>query len=399
MTSNPFFEPWTAPFEAPPFGRIEPGHFRPAYDRALAEHAAEIAGIAGAQAEPSFANTIEALENSGQLLRKVEAVFGNLAASHTDDALQEIERDMAPVLAKHWNDVYLNAALFARIDALQAGRETLGLDAEALRVLERYHLDFVRAGAKLEGKDRERLAAIVEELASLGTGFGQNVLADEQAYILPLQEADMAGRAGFRPRGGRRDREGARPERALCLNDVALQRRTVPDFCRQPRSARENLHGLGCRAAAMPTRTTMRRSSARWWRCGRSAPSCSAIPPSRTTSWPTQWRRPPGTAPAPARTGLGAGASPAHWKSVTRCRPSSRGEGGNFALAAWDWRYYAEKLRKERYDLDEAELMPYFQLDKMIAAAFHTTQPACSVSTSPSARTFRSIIPTCGCGR
>ena len=189
--SNPFFETWTTPFGAPPFDRIKPEHFRPAYDRALAEHRAEIDAIAAAPA--SFAATIVALENSGQLLRKVEAVFGNLCASHTNDALQEIERDMAPVLAKHWNDVYLNAALFEKIAALSDA----GLDAESKRVLERYKLDFVRAGAKLKGGTRARLAAIVEELATLGTKFGQNVLADEQAYILPLKESDLAGVPDF----------------------------------------------------------------------------------------------------------------------------------------------------------------------------------------------------------
>ncbi len=197
MTDNPFFEPWTTPFEAPPFDRIGPEHFRPAYDRALKEHAAEIAAIADSAAPPDFENTIVALEDSGQLLRKVEAVFHNLASSHTNDALQQVERDMAPVLAKHWNEIYLNAKLFARIDALAESRATLGLDAESLRVLERYHLDFVRAGAKLQGRNKERLASVVEELASLGTSFGQNVLADEQAYILPLSEADMAGVPDF----------------------------------------------------------------------------------------------------------------------------------------------------------------------------------------------------------
>src|ERR1700753_846340 len=110
--TNPFFETWTTPFGAPPFDCITPEHFRPAYDRALAEHAAEIAAIADDPAGPNFENTIVALEDSGQLLRKVEAVFWNLAGSHTNDALQEIERDISPVLAKHWNAVYLNAKLF-----------------------------------------------------------------------------------------------------------------------------------------------------------------------------------------------------------------------------------------------------------------------------------------------
>ncbi len=195
MTANPFFETWTAPFGAPPFDRIKPEHFRPAYDRAIAEHASEIAAIAEDPAPPSLDNTIVALEDSGRLLSKVESVFHNLASSHTNEAIQEIERDMAPVMAKHWNAVYQNKKLFRRIDALMASASSL--DPESRRVLERYHLDFVRAGAKLEGDNREKMAAIVEELAELGTQFGQNVLADEQEFVLPLKESDLAGVPDF----------------------------------------------------------------------------------------------------------------------------------------------------------------------------------------------------------
>ncbi|MBV9420687.1 MAG: peptidase M3, partial [Alphaproteobacteria bacterium] len=152
--NNPFFEPWTAPFGAPPFDKIKPEHFQPAYDRAIAEHNAEIAAIAGNTAAPTFENTILAMEDSGRLLNKVESVFWNLTGSHTNDALQAIERDIAPVMAKHWNAIHLNAALFKRVDALFEARSTLELDGEQMRVLERYHLDFVRAGAKLSGAAR-----------------------------------------------------------------------------------------------------------------------------------------------------------------------------------------------------------------------------------------------------
>ena len=193
MTSNPFFEAWTTPFAAPPFDRIRPEHFRPAYDKAISEHAGEIAAIADNGAEPTFENTILALEKSGRLLAKVEAVFANLAASHTNDQIQEIERAMAPLLAKHWNDIHLNEKLFQRIDRLNENVKSLALDAESRRVLERYHLDFVRAGAKLKDGARARFAAIVEELATLGTAFGQNVLADEQDFLLPLTDGDLAG--------------------------------------------------------------------------------------------------------------------------------------------------------------------------------------------------------------
>ena len=173
---NPLLEDWTAPFGAPPLNAIRPEHFAPAYDTALARHDAEIAAIAADPAPPSFANTVAALERSGQLLTRVEMVFSNLTLSETSEALQEIERAMAPRLAQHWNAVYLNPALFARLDAVFQARAALA--PEEVRVLERYHLDFIRAGARLSNEKRARFAAINERLASLATQFSQNVLAD-----------------------------------------------------------------------------------------------------------------------------------------------------------------------------------------------------------------------------
>jgi peptidyl-dipeptidase Dcp len=191
--TNPFFEDWTAPFGAPPLDRITAAHIRPAYDHALAQHTAEIAAIAGDPAAPSFENVVVALEKSGRLLTRVDSVFGNLTASNTNADLQAIELEMAPRLSAHWSAISMHPLLFARLDAVYRQRDSLGLDGEALRVLERYHLDFVRAGAQLEGGDRDRLTAIAQRLAVLGTQFSQNVLADEENWVLPLSEAQMAG--------------------------------------------------------------------------------------------------------------------------------------------------------------------------------------------------------------
>ena len=189
--SNPFFAPWRTPQAAPPFAEIRPEHFLPAYERAFAEHDAEIAEIAGAKAAPDFANTIEALERSGRALERVENVFHLLAGAHTNDALLEIEREIAPKIAGHWNKIHLNAALFGRIDALAKRSDSLGLDAEQRRVLERYRTAFRRAGAALDDAAKKRLAEILERLAVLGAAFSQNVLADEQAYALPLRTMSL----------------------------------------------------------------------------------------------------------------------------------------------------------------------------------------------------------------
>jgi peptidyl-dipeptidase Dcp len=370
MASNPFFEDWTTPFAAPPFDRIKPEHFRPAYDRALPEHASEIATIAENAAPPTFENTILALENSGRLLSKIEAVFHNLASSHTNDAIQEIERDIAPILAKHWNDIYLNAKLFKRIDALQSQATSLKLDDESLRVLERYHLDFVRAGAKLEGAARDRFAAIIEELATLGTAFGQNVLADEQAFVLPLQESDLSGVPEFAREAAS---ETAKDRGIDAPYAVTTSRSSVEPILQfaEKRELREKIFkawiARGDNANAHNNRKliaeTVKLRAERAKLLGyptfahyKLADTMAKTPENARKLLDQVW--------APARRRA--------QEEAQALQAMIAQEGGNFELAAWDWRYYAEKLRKERYDLDEAEIMPYFQLEKMIEAAFHT---------------------------
>ena len=193
-TPNPLLAPWTTPHETPPFAAIQPEHFRAAFDHAMAEHLAEIEAIAAAPEAPTFDNTIAALERSGRALTRVSAVFHALAGAHTNDALMAIEREMSPRLAAHRNRIRLHDGLYSRITALRDRRDSLGLSPEEARVLERYDTTFRRAGAGLPPDARSRIAAIEMRLATLGTTFSQNVLADEQAYVLFLDgEEDLAG--------------------------------------------------------------------------------------------------------------------------------------------------------------------------------------------------------------
>ncbi|CAA9325949.1 MAG: Dipeptidyl carboxypeptidase Dcp, partial [uncultured Microvirga sp.] len=195
---NPLLGPWTAPLGLPPFEAVDPANYGPAFDQALAAHADEIAAIAETAAAPTFANTVEAMERAGQALKRVSAVFFNLAGSHTNDALQAIEREMAPRLSRHRSAIFMNEALYRRVAELHALRAELGLSPEQARVLDRYHTIFVRAGARLSPGDKQRLAQIVDRLATLGTQFSQNVLADEKGYTLVLDgEDDLAGLPGF----------------------------------------------------------------------------------------------------------------------------------------------------------------------------------------------------------
>ncbi len=191
---NPLLAPWDAPFGAPPFDRIRPEHFPPAFDAALAGRRAEIAAIIADPAAPTFDNTIVALERAGARLKRVSAAFFHLAGAETSDEIEGIERDIAPVLSRERNAILLDDALFARVEALYQAREHLGLDAEAARTLERWRVAFARAGAGLDAEKKARLAAIGERLATLGALFGQNVLADEKAFALVLDRPDdLAG--------------------------------------------------------------------------------------------------------------------------------------------------------------------------------------------------------------
>jgi peptidyl-dipeptidase Dcp len=198
LSPNPLLADWTAPFGIPPFDQIAPEHFKPAFDAALSAHVAEIEAIKGDDRAPDFDNVIGALERAGQQLTRVASVFYNLTGSHTNEALQAVERDMAPVLARHYNAIHLDPDLYAKVAAVWQKRDQLGLDDEQARVLERYHTGFVRAGAALPPEQKKRLAEIGERLAMLGTQFAQNVLADEKDYELLLKdEADLAGLPDF----------------------------------------------------------------------------------------------------------------------------------------------------------------------------------------------------------
>ena len=362
---------WTGPFGVPPFGLIAPEHFRPAFTEAFAAHTAEVAAIADDPAEPTFANTIEALELSGQTLTRVDSVFHVLAGAHTNEAIQELEREIAPLNARHWDGIYMNEPLFRRIDALYAKRDKLELTDEQKRVLERYHVKFKRAGAALDPTAKQRLAAINERLATLGTTFSQNVLADEQGYTLILEtEDDLAGLPDFLRAALRANAE----ERGLAgKHVVTLGRSSVEPFLQF--SARRDLREKAFRAwiargdngGATDNKAIIAEMvKLRTERAGLLGYETFA-----------QFRLDDAMAKTPqaVRGLLDRVWAPARDRAMAdrdAMQAMVQDEGHNFALAPWDWRYYAEKLRKARYDVDEAAIKPYFQLDRIIEAAFHT---------------------------
>ncbi|HET6692362.1 MAG TPA: hypothetical protein VFG74_16030, partial [Miltoncostaeaceae bacterium] len=239
---NPLLEDWTAPFGIPPFGDIATGHFAPAFEEALRNARASIDAIAGDPEAPTFSNTIEAMERAERGLDRLAAVFFNVAGADTHDAIEALQRDLSPTLAAHHAETMMNPALFARIDALQSRRADLGLTPEQDRVLTLYHRMFVRAGATLAPAERARLKEVLQRLASLGTAFGQNVLADEQAWTLPLGPDDLVGLPDDLVAAA----AAAATERGLAGHVVTLSRSLVVPFLQS--SPRRDLREKAFRA-------------------------------------------------------------------------------------------------------------------------------------------------------
>ncbi len=370
MSDNPLLEPWTGPFGLPPLDRIRPEHFPPAFDRAMADHAAEVDAIARSPEAPTFANTVEAMERAGRLYDRVARVFFNLTGSHTSDALEAIARDYAPKMAQHRMKIALDPDLFARISALHARIDDLGLAEDQRRLLERQHLGFVRAGARLAPDAKARMSEITQRLATLHTLFGQNVLHDEKAWQLVLDEGDLDGlppslRAAAAQAATERGHEGKFV--------VTLARSLVEPFLTF--SARRDL-----RQAAFEA----------WTRRGEhdgphdNRPLITEIMALRTEQarllgYPhfAAYRLDDSMAKTP---GAVEDLLLAVWEPAKRraeeeraaLQALARAEGMNAPIEPWDWRHYAEKVRQARYALDEAAVKPYFALEKVTAAAFET---------------------------
>ena len=370
---NPILAPWTTPFEAPPFADIAPTQFRQAFDRAFDVHCGEIDAIAADPRAPSFDNTIAALERSGHMLRRVSSLFHALAGAHTNDTLLEIEREISPRLAAHTNKIRLNDRLFTRINALWRTRLEVDLTAEQLRVLERYHTTFRRAGAGLDPAAKARLAQIVERLAALGTGFSQNVLADEQSFVLELEtEADLAGLPEFLRTAARAEAQalGTKAEHAITLSRSSVEpflqssaRRDLRERAFRAWIARGDKGGATDNKALIAEMVALRAERAKLLGFGTFADYRLDDAMAKT--------------PAAVRDLLEQVWVPARERALAdrdAMQELLRADGGNFKLAPWDWRYYAEKLRKARCDLDEAEIKPYLPLDRIIAAAFAVAQ-------------------------
>ncbi|MEI8265367.1 MAG: M3 family metallopeptidase [Betaproteobacteria bacterium] len=372
--ANPLLQAWATPHGLPPFSQFQPAHFAPAFQAAMQAHRDELQAIAQQAEAPSFDNTVAAFDRTGRLLGRIESVFFNLTASETSPALQAVQREMAGPLAAHANSVYMNAALFSRIDALHEARATLGLTPEQLRLLERIHFDFVSSGARLQGSAQARYAAVMEELARLTTQFGQNVLHDEASYQLVLRtEDELAGLPDFVRAAARQAARDRGLEDDPQAHVITLSRSLIVPFLTF--SARRDLREQAWRAwtsrgehagdhdnrevarAILKLRGEQARlhgyaSFADYALVDRMAGTQQAVKQLLDEVWPR------------------ALDAVERERQMLRAALVEAGQGADTVIEPWDWRFWAEKVRAARYALDDAEVKPYFQLERMVQAAF-----------------------------
>jgi peptidyl-dipeptidase Dcp len=376
ISANPLLQPWDTPHGLPPFERLDAAHFAPAFEAAMRTHRAELQEVAGQAAPPTFDNTVAAIDRSGRLLARIEHAFYALTASATSPAIQAVQRQMAGPLAAHASAVYTDPALFQRLDALHARRDALALEPEQRRLLERLHLDFVRAGARLAPEARARYSKVMERLAQLTTQFGQNVLADEASFQLVLrEEAELAGLPGFVRAAARQ----AAIDRGLSEGHViTLSRSLIVPFLTY--SERRDLREQAWRAwtsrgehdGAHDNRGLIREILAlRAEQARLQGRACYADHALADTMAGTReavgrlldevWTR-----------ALQAVALEA---AMLREAMADAGAGSaDGTIEPWDWRCWAERVRASRFAVDDAEVKPYFRLERVVEAAFDCAQ-------------------------
>ncbi|EHR72641.1 Zn-dependent oligopeptidase [Burkholderiales bacterium JOSHI_001] len=372
MTNNPLLQAPTGPFGLPAFDQVRAEHFRAAFPQAMQQHRDELRGLADQAQAPDFDNTVAAFDRAGRSLARLEALFHNLAASATSPELQAVQREFAAPLAAHWSAVFLDEALFQRLDAVHRQRDALPLNPSQKRLLQRLHLEFVRSGAQLQGDARQQRAQLVQRLAELTTAFAQNVLHDEANQVLVLDgEADLQGL----PDWLRAATAAAAQERGLAGHVVTLGRSLVVPFLSF--SPRRDLRERAWRAwvgrgespgphdnrpvAAEILALRLQLARLHGQRCYADYALADTMAGTQARVWQLLdevWQR----------------SCTALQRERDLLRTAMAQAGVDETIEPWDWRYWAEQVRRQHFALDEAELKAYFPLPSMVQALFDCAQ-------------------------
>jgi len=369
VADNPFFTDYGTPFNVPPFHKVKPEHFVPAFEEGMKRHKAEIEAIVSNPEPPTFENTIVALDTSGELLAEVAGVFFGLSGANTNDELQKIQREMSPRLAAHGDEINLNPKLFQRVKAIYDQRATLELTPEQAYLLENLYKGYIRSGAALNETDQNKLREINQKLSRLGVTFGQNVLAETNSFRLVID--DKADLVGLPP--------AVVDEAAAAAKEAGLDGKWVfttqkpsmlPFLTYSPRrELREKLYYAYTHRGDNDNEYDNKQVLAEIMNL--------RVERAKLLGYETyaHYMLEDRMAKTPDKVyellnRLWAAALPVAKKERDEMQAIIDKEGGDFKLASWDWWYYAEKLRKQKYDLDDNELRPYFVLDNVRDGAF-----------------------------
>ena len=363
--SNPFFAPSQLPLHYPQFDRIADSDFAPAFDAGMAAQLAEIRAIADNPQAPSFDNTLLAMERSGQILDRATTVFFSLVGADTNDARNKLRSDYAPRFAAHTDAIVLDSKLFARIQALYDQRSTLGLDAEGLRLIERYYADFVRAGAKLSAADKEKLKGMNAELAALSSQFTQNVLDEVNAAAVTVDDVkqlDGLTEAQIAAAAAEAKSRGLAGKYVLTLLNTTGQ---PPESQLTYRPLRQRLHEASVQRGSKGGKFDNREVVSKTMRLRAERAVLLGFPNHAAYSLEDQTARTPEAVNAMLRQLAPAAVANAKLEAAALQQQIDK-EGGKFTLAPWDWSYYSEKVRVEKYAFDETQIKPYLELTNVL---------------------------------
>ncbi|MGL5636412.1 MAG: M3 family metallopeptidase [Bacteroidales bacterium] len=366
---NPFFTEWNTPFGIPPFEQIDAAHYLPAFEKGLAQHAAEIDSIANQTAEPTFKNTIDALDYSGALLEKVSGVFYNLTDAETNDSLQSIAKEISPLLSEHDDNMYMNEKLFQRVKAIYDNQDKENLSPEQKRVLDLYYKSFVRSGALLDAEKKEQLKQINKDLALLQLQFDENVLAETNDYALIIDKReDLSGlpQGVIDAAAETAKAKGLTDKWVITLHNPSwipflqyadnreLRKQVYQAYTHRADNGNENdnndninkIINLRIQKAKLLGFNTY----ADYVLDDKMAKNPQNVMDLLTKIWDKSNKR--------AK------------EELNDMQKIADKEGANIKIEPWDWWYYAEKVRAEKFNLNESEIKPYFQADNVRDGAF-----------------------------
>ena len=379
---NPFFQDWTTEYEVPPFMDIKNEHYMPAFKTGMEDNLAEIEVIIKNTEAPTFANTIEELERSGKLLGKVQRVFSNLASSNTNPKLQELQRDLSPMLSAHYDKIVLNEDLFNRVEEIWNNRETIDLNKEQQKLLKDTIKQFVRSGALLDDSQKEQITKINSKISELSTEFGQNLLAETNGFELILNKSDLDGlsegvvSAAYELASQNMDNADSEEAKEKYKDKYVFtpHRTSMYPFLTEStrRDLREKLYNSYVMRGDNNNETDNKKIAVQIAKLRAERANIMGykshahfVLDENMLKTPEEvydlliqlWK------PALKRAKI----------EVADMQAVADSEGKDFKIAAWDWWHYSEKVRKEKYDLDESAIRPYLSLDNVIQGVFNTT--------------------------